>query len=82
MRMVVMEASMAQTKANMFRRGGAGSASTADVGSSGSAMTSAAPWCSVVPIWLWFLGLSLVRTTEIVAWSLNISDSSVCQCQL
>ena len=66
MRMVVMEASVAQTKANMFRRGGAGSASTADEGSSGSAVTSAVPWCSVVPM-AWFLGKSLVRTTQIVA---------------
>jgi len=65
MRIVVMEASVAQTKANMFRRGGAGSTSTVDEGSSGSAMASAAPWCSVVPMF-WFLGL-LVRTTEIAA---------------
>jgi len=38
MRMVVMEASVAQTKANMFRRGGAaGAGSTAAEGSSGAA---------------------------------------------
>lgn len=55
MRMVVIEASVAQMKANMFRRGRGGGAdegsiSTAGEGRSGSAMTSAAPWCSVVPM--------------------------------
>jgi hypothetical protein len=60
-----MEASVAQTKANMFRRGGAGAGSTAGEGSSGVATpTSLAPrCCSAVPM-AWFLGLSIAGEDE------------------
>ena len=44
MRMVVMEASVAQTKANLFRRGA--SAMRVAEGSSGAAVSSAMTLCS------------------------------------
>jgi hypothetical protein len=59
--MVVTEASVAQAKANQFRRGAGGGVSAADEGSSGASVPSALPTAAcamarggVAPLSAWF----------------------------